>query len=108
MSWRFLIILATISCLAARDHSPLFGSLLKASFASSQHDDLPTDNPEEPLLPEGEEVKRLAADSIDDFFRLSLTSPDAPPYLGSPLHDSILSEFASSKELLNTLHRLLI
>ncbi len=107
MRFRRFAIIALIYCLAMQESCYLIAHGLETLVLNPIHQDAaPADNPEMPILPEGEELKKEISDGVDESFffdaffvaKCCLTSP--------VFHDQVLP--VPNRILLATLNRLLI
>lgn len=105
-------VLALICCIVMRDNSLFINKCFGTPTINSSHlNNSPFDDSQTPVPPDGEEgkeVKRLTLDSTDKLYYFFTISLGAIPLLCSILHNIHLSYSCSSRELLTTLHRLLI
>lgn len=107
MRFRRFAVVALIYCLAMQEGCYLIAHGLENLVLNPIHQDAaPAENPEMPILPEGEELKKEISNGVDEscffdaFFvgKCCLTSP--------VFYDQVLP--VPSRILLATLHRLLI
>jgi hypothetical protein len=105
----WVTVVTLVCCVAMRENFTLIFNSLGALVSNSSHqDELPSQAPQVPIIPEGEEVERLTSGSADEAFCLFTISSDANPFLWSILHTKTLPYPSSSRELLSTLQRLCI
>jgi hypothetical protein len=108
MRFKRFTILALICYVGLWQNLTLAVGHLLLSSTPSYQDNAPSPNPGVPILPEGEEVKWPTSDSAEEALFLVTFTLDLNPFWCSVPGERPLPPLPCARDLLNSLHRLLI